>query len=283
MKSLQEYAIEPNLAQPSCDFSLQFLVNKMLPLCNNHDFIQEFINVHSQFEFGLVSHALCAAIRVLMKEYLLLVTQLDTEFMKADLTLQKVWFYLQNSIRIMDNLKRLAVDAGNKKGGALLNVIYKLMISSSDASIRDFFAFLLEKASYPYFQILKKWIFSGVLEDPFEEFIVKENKNCKKENIEADLNDKYWEERFSLRDEMVPIFLVKHKQKVLHAGKYLNVIRECGRLDIKNPYEDLTSNDCFSFTKIAIEDLVNEHGSGHHDVQMADEQNDMDEERKGDR
>lgn len=74
-----------------------------------------------------------------MKEYLLLVTQLDTEFMKADLTLQKVWFYLQNSIRIMDNLKRLAVDAGNKKGGALLNVIYKLMISSSDTSIRDFF------------------------------------------------------------------------------------------------------------------------------------------------
>jgi hypothetical protein len=32
-----EYAIEPYLAQPSCDFSLQFLVNKMLPLCNNHD------------------------------------------------------------------------------------------------------------------------------------------------------------------------------------------------------------------------------------------------------
>ena len=34
-----EYVIEPYLPQPSCDFSLQFLVNKMLPLCNNHDFI----------------------------------------------------------------------------------------------------------------------------------------------------------------------------------------------------------------------------------------------------
>ena len=89
-----EYQIEPYLQQPSCDLSLQFLVTKMLPLCNNHDFIQEFVNVHSQFEFGLVSHALCGAIRVLLKEYLLLVTQLDTEFMKADLTLQKVWFYL---------------------------------------------------------------------------------------------------------------------------------------------------------------------------------------------
>ena len=222
----------------------------MLPLCNNHDQIQEFVNVHSQFEFGLVSHALCGAIRILLKEYLLLVTQLDTEFMKADLTLQKVWFYVQNSIRIMDNLKRLVVDAGNKKGGALLNVIYKLMISSSDAAIKDFFAFLLEKASLPYFQILKKWIFSGVLEDPFTEFIVKENTNCKKENIEADLNDKYWVDRFTYREEMVPIFLAKHKQKVLHAGKYLNVIRESGRVDIKNPYEETTMNEGFSFVQM---------------------------------
>ena len=53
--------------------------------------------------------------------------------MKADLTLQKVWFYVQNSIRIMDNLKRLVVEAGNKKGGALLNVIYKLMISTDES------------------------------------------------------------------------------------------------------------------------------------------------------
>lgn len=67
----------------------------------------------------------------------------------------------------MDNLKRLVVATGNRKGGALLNVIYKLMINSSDASIRDLFAFLLEKSSLPYFNILKKWIFSGVLEDPF--------------------------------------------------------------------------------------------------------------------
>lgn len=69
-----EFQVEPNLSQPSCDFSLLFLVNKMLPLCNNHDLVQEFINIHSQFEFGLVSHALCGAIKVLLKEYLLLVT-----------------------------------------------------------------------------------------------------------------------------------------------------------------------------------------------------------------
>ena len=67
----------------------------------------------------------------------------------------------------------------------------------------------------PYFQIIKKWIFSGVLEDPFNEFFVKENRNCKKENVEKDLNDKYWDERFTFRADMIPTFLEKQKHKVL--------------------------------------------------------------------
>ena len=124
-----------------------------------------------------------------------------------------------------------------------------------------------------------------MLEDPFEEFIVKENKSCKKENIEADLNDKYWQERFTYRQEMVPIFLAKHKEKVLHAGKYLNVIRECGRLDIKNPYEDLTSTDGFSFTKVSVENLIENDeaaGTGAKDIAMNDEtEENKEEESKG--
>lgn len=173
--------MEPYLEQPTCDFSLMFLVNKMLPLCNNHDIVQQFVNVHSSFDHGLVSHALCGAIRILLKEYLLLVTQLDTEFNNADLTLQKVWFYIQNSMRIMESLKKLVIEAGNKKGGALLNVIYRLMINSSDRSIRELFEFILEKSSVPYITTMKKWIFEGILEDHFEEFIVKENTEFKKE------------------------------------------------------------------------------------------------------
>jgi gamma-tubulin complex component 2 len=75
------------------------------------------------------------------------------------------------------------------------------------------------------------------LEDPFYEFFIGEHRQFRRENIEQDLNDRYWEERFTFRDEMVPIFLEKQKFKVMHAGKYLFVIRECGRLDIKNPLE----------------------------------------------
>jgi gamma-tubulin complex component 2 len=139
----------------------------------------------------------------------------------------------------MENLARLTKEAGNKKGGALLNVIHRLMISSSDKSIRDLFEFLLEKASQPYLHMLKKWVFHGMLEDPFGEFIIKENRNCRKENIERDFNDQYWQDRFTYREEMLPVFLVKYKEKILHSGKYLNVIRECGFTDeIRYPWPE---------------------------------------------
>jgi hypothetical protein len=36
---------------------------------------------------------------------------------------------------------------------------------------------------------------------------------------------------------MIPIFLERYKSKVLHAGKYLACIRECGR-DVKYPFDE---------------------------------------------
>lgn len=42
--------------------------------------------------------------------------------------------------------------------------------------MKELFNFLLDKAAVPYFLILRKWIFSGVLEDPFTEFFISENR-----------------------------------------------------------------------------------------------------------
>lgn len=137
---------------------------------------------------------------------------------------------------MMENLNKLAIEASDKKGGALLNVIYKFLTITSDKSIKELFSFLLEKAAEPFLKILMKWIYYGVLDDPFDEFLVKEDPSMNKDNIEKDFNDSYWQKRFTFREEMIPIFLQKLSIKILHTGKYLNVIRECGK-DIKCPCE----------------------------------------------
>lgn len=49
---------------------------------------------------------------------------------------------------------------------------------------------------------------------------------------------------------MIPNFLLKYKQKVLHTGKYLNVIRETGR-DIKYTAANLQDRDAFPSSVVA--------------------------------
>ena len=231
------YAVEPYLDSPTCDESLLHLVNNMLPLCEQHDKVCVFVNIHSNFEYGLVSHALCEAIGMLLKEYRLKITQIDAELEKGDLTLQKLWYFIQPCMRTMECLSKFVEEAENLKGGALLNSIFKSMLAATEQIHKKIFTFLMEKASVPYLDMLSKWIHFGEIEDPYEEFLIKEHKELSKENLHKDFNDKYWDERFEFREAQIPLFLQKLTAKVLFTGKYLNVIRECGRI-VHCPYSE---------------------------------------------
>lgn len=66
--------------------------------------------------------------------------------------------------------------------------------------------------------------------------MVLEKRNVKKENLKEDFNDTYWETRYTIREGGVPVFLEPMKNQILLAGKYLNVVRECG-VTIANPEE----------------------------------------------
>ena len=88
--------------------------------------------------------------------------------------------------------------------------------------------YLLSKASTPYISMMHTWIHHGEIRDPYDEFMIQERKNVKKEHLKEDFNDTYWEMRYTIRKNTVPPFLVPFQNKILLAGKYLNVIRECG-------------------------------------------------------
>lgn len=66
-----------------------------------------FIEEKSSFEYGQVNHALAAAMRTLVKEYLILVTQLEQLQRQGLLSLQKLWFYIQPAMRTVDILASL--------------------------------------------------------------------------------------------------------------------------------------------------------------------------------
>lgn len=85
------------------------------------------------------------------------------------------------------------------------------MVEASEPEVKQLFQGLLSKSVQPYLTILKKWIFQGVLDDPFSEFIIKEDRSQNKENIANDFSDKYWTEKWSFNNAMVPIFLERYK------------------------------------------------------------------------
>jgi gamma-tubulin complex component 2 len=139
---------------------------------------------------------------------------------------------------------------------------------------------LLSRASLPYFDILHAWIYRGEIMDPYNEFMVVEKRNVKKENLKEDFNDAYWEMRYTVRDSsLVPGFLEPLKQQVLLAGKYLNVVRECG-VNIAKPEEmaDIMAQDNHSLQEqspTASKTATNQrpfifHGNGVHGARNGD-------------
>lgn len=90
---------------PLFHFFFQFLFICMHLLALTCDGIpHRFTEERSSFEYGQVNHALTAAMRTLMKEYLILVTQLEHLHRQGLLSLQKLWFYIQPTMRTMEIL-----------------------------------------------------------------------------------------------------------------------------------------------------------------------------------
>lgn len=169
------------------------MVQKILPLCCYHDQIEYFITQKSNYDYGLVAQALSSALKTLMKEYLLMVNQLDVEFNQGELTLQKLWYYVQPSIKVLYALHVLVTQTHSLVGGALLSRIFDLINNSTDNQIITVYEFLLEKTAQPYFRMLSQWLYYGEVEDHFEEFFIVEKKGMSKELLVNDYKDNYWD------------------------------------------------------------------------------------------
>ncbi|KAH6575198.1 hypothetical protein BASA60_005145 [Batrachochytrium salamandrivorans] len=236
--------------------SITDMATKILPLAGNYILLDAFVEKYAAFKYGCVFHALCAAIRSLLQDYLVLIGQIEhLAHTLPKFTLQRMWYYLAPSIDTMGSLASLVAaiydanqttqesipeyearstihlgrSATNHSSGLILGILADRMVTlSGNPELKKLHGYLLSKAAAPYLSILNTWILCGELDDPFNEFMVSEHTQLSKEKLRDDFNDVYWEQRYSLRDGHIPTFLDPWKEKILLAGKYLNVLRECG-------------------------------------------------------
>jgi gamma-tubulin complex component 2 len=230
---------EPGLAirpDATLDLSLADLVDRILPLTDYYVRIVRFVDLRHNYEFGLVNHALCGAVRELLREYLILIAQLEHQLALSQLSLQKLWFYVQPAIQTLKALNKLVIDietdGGGKadrgttlRGGMLLNLLHTHSVAAGgEQHTSKLLAFVLQESAAPYLSMLQSWIHHGIVQDPYGEFMVEERPK------RAYFDDSYWEKRYVKRDKHVASFLADKDlvDKILNTGKYLTVLRECG-------------------------------------------------------
>ncbi|KAK8246999.1 Spc98 family-domain-containing protein [Phyllosticta capitalensis] len=265
------------------DPSLRDLTTNMLKMATHYSALEAFIEVQSRDEYGAVNHALCAVVRKLLKDYLVLMAQLEHQMLtNSTFTLHLLNLHTKPTSHMLFQLYSMGLEVlrangligndddddldetenledileslreggniaqgslGGKKvckGGSVLGLISKRLASmSGDPAARTLLTTLLREASRPYMTMLNEWLHQGAIKDPHSEFLIKEQKSIKRERLDQDYTDEYWEKRYTIRDNLIPPQLEGLKDKVLLAGKYLNVVRECGGVDVSKAVQEV--------------------------------------------
>ncbi|KAH9658444.1 gamma-tubulin complex component 2 [Citrus sinensis] len=189
-----------------------------------------FVESRSQFKNGLVNHAFAASLRALLLDYEAMVAQLEHQFRLGRLSIQGLWFYCQPMLGSMQAVSAVIhkASANNFTGSAVLNLLQsQAKAMAGDNTVRSLLEKMTQCASNAYLGILERWVYEGVIDDPYGEFFIAEDKSLLKESLTQDYDAKYWRQRYSLKDG-IPSFLANIAGKILTTGKYLNVMRECG-------------------------------------------------------
>jgi len=134
-------------------------VSLLLPMCENAIRIREFVKFHTRYEFGFVSHAVVASIKSIMREFDVLIAQLEHLLIENKLTLQKMTYLLHPAKSTLNSLLHLTENIRDKSGGSLLDKLYESLIDQGDAKASEMHNHIFQKATEPFIKMLSDWIY----------------------------------------------------------------------------------------------------------------------------
>ncbi|KMZ10638.1 gamma-tubulin complex component 2 homolog isoform X2 [Drosophila simulans] len=212
------------------DCSLTHVVREILPLASYFMGVHKIVSATDGL--GQVMNSLNEALLELIHDFYLIIVQAEEELRHNRLTLQKLLYYLQPTIWVMHEVwsSLVIIQLSDSRDAEVLTFLHeriKRLEGNNDA--QKLIIGLVRKAAKPYMRMLQLWIQKGVIVDRHQEFLVVDNEVIHRDELPEHYSDDYWERRYTLRDERIPSFLAKYSDKILRTGKYLNVIRQCGK------------------------------------------------------
>lgn len=215
------------------DVSLREIAKDILPIASHYSIIQKFAQLGSQVNNQIIQ-ALCAALQSIINSYCDSVIQLETQMIKESLSLHQLMYYIRPNMQMLGELANVINKIGSLDltGGKILTLLYdEVTLLMGDVRSQGIVIELTEQAAAPYFEILELWILKGVIIDKHRQFFVVDH-NDEINGVDSSPNQdtaRYWESRYTIQRDRIPKFLENDADIILRTGKYLNVIRQCGR------------------------------------------------------
>lgn len=212
---------------------------------------------------GLLGQSLRAAVNGELRAYLNLVATLEGQIRralssldesgprggtgKAGVTLKRCVVWTREATMGLRLLSLIAEESKLKKGGQLISLIHGFSTSHGDPIVAAFAERLLGSVTRPFYDILRHWIYDGELQDPYQEFFVREQdpNDEDRQDLKARGMSSVWNDKYEVEKGMIPsITTYDFAQKVFLIGKSLNFIRHsCGDASWVDDYSKSSSKE----------------------------------------
>ncbi|EFJ45468.1 gamma tubulin interacting protein [Volvox carteri f. nagariensis] len=190
--------------------TLRERVAPLLPICDYVAALQRFVETRSAHCYGMVTHALAAALRGYLEDWQVMVAMMENQLLHGALDLTRLTFYCQQPTAALAVLADVAAQAANveRTSAGLLNLLHaRYSVCAGNGPGRSLLHHLLTAAAAPYCACLERWLRHGVLDDPYHEFMVQEDPALRCDSPAAGSShsgaasraSSYWRGRYTLR------------------------------------------------------------------------------------
>ncbi|XP_024364423.1 gamma-tubulin complex component 3 isoform X2 [Physcomitrium patens] len=182
---------------------------------------------------GTVGQAFCAALQEELADFYRLMAVLESQvhhpiplMVGADsgnsvgnyLSLRRLVVWLGEPLVRMRLMAVLVDDCKTLRGGAMAGAIH-MHAQHGDSLVRTFLRRLLRQVSSPLFEMVRRWVLEGEIDDYYAEFFVSA------QSVKAEA---LWREGYQLQTAMLPSFIPEPlAQRILRTGKSINFLRVC--------------------------------------------------------
>lgn len=195
-----------------------------------HEHIKESLDQGPIETIGTVGQAFCAALQAELSDYYRLMAVLEAQVHNPIplmpqgkvtgnyLSLRRLMVWLAEPLVRMRLMAVLVDDCKSLRGGAMAGAIH-MHAQHGDPLVRNFMSKLLRQVCSPLFEMVRRWVLEGELDDLYEEFFIIA------QPVKAEA---LWCEGYQLQGGMLPSFIPESlAQRILRTGKSINFLRVC--------------------------------------------------------